>query len=222
MAIAFPFHEQILEWLMVPLPNETKLITFGVTEPFFTSFKISLAAGFLLALPVILWQVWSFLAPAFEQHAQRVVAIFVGIATGLMAGGLAFGYFVVMPRALDFLVTYDKEVYDIQIRASYYISFITLSLLAFALVFQLPIFILALVRLGVLTTDRLRSNRKIAIALIVVGAALLPTVDPISLAFEVIPLLILFEASIWISLFFERRWKRQGKLPADDPLPDPA
>ena len=95
-------------------------------------------------------------------------------------------------------------------------------LLAFALVFQLPLFILALVRLGVLTTDRLRRNRKIAVALIVVGAALLPTVDPISLAFEVIPLLILFEASIWISLFFERRWKRQGKLPADEPAPNPA
>ena len=222
MAIAFPFHEQILQWLMDPLPGNTKLVTFGVTEPFFTSFKISLAAGFLLALPVILWQIWSFLAPAFEQHAQRVVAIFVAIATGLMAAGLAFGYFVVMPRALDFLVNYDKEVYDIQIRASYYISFITLSLLAFALVFQLPIFILALVRLGVLSTDVLRRNRRIAIALIVVGAALLPTVDPISLMFEVIPLLILFESSIWISLFFERRWKRQGKLPADELAPDPA
>ncbi len=222
MAIAFPFHEQILEWLMEPLPEKTQLVTLGVTEPFFTSFKISLAAGFLLALPVILWQIWSFLAPAFELHAQRVVATFVGIATALMAAGLAFGYFVVMPRALDFLVNYDSEVYDIQLRASYYISFVTLMLLAFALVFQLPLFILALVRLGVLTTDRLRRNRKIAVALIVVGAALLPTVDPISLAFEVIPLLILFEASIWISLFFERRWKRQGKLPADEPAPNPA
>jgi sec-independent protein translocase protein TatC len=220
MAIAFPFHEQILEWLMEPLPEKTELVTFGVTEPFFTSFKISLAAGFLLALPVILWQIWSFLAPAFEEHAQRVVAVFVAIATGLMAAGLAFGYFVVMPRALDFLVNYDSEIYDIQLRASYYISFVTLSLLAFALVFQLPIFILALVRLGVLTTDRLRSNRRIAIAIIVVGAALLPTVDPISLAFEVIPLLILFEASIWISLYFEKRWKRQGKLPEDEPAAD--
>jgi sec-independent protein translocase protein TatC len=222
MAIAFPFHEQILEWLMAPLPTNTKLVTFGVTEPFFTSFKISLAAGFLLALPVILWEIWSFLAPAFELHAQRVVATFVAIATGLMAGGLAFGYFVVMPRALDFLVNYDSEVYNIQLRASYYISFVTLTLVAFALVFQLPLFILALVRLGVLTTDRLRRNRKIAIALIVIAAALLPTVDPISLIFETIPLLILFECSIWISLYFERRWDRQGKLRPPDPLADEA
>jgi sec-independent protein translocase protein TatC len=213
MAIAFPFHERILLWLMAPLPDDTKLVTFGVTEPFFTSFKISLAAGFLLALPVILWQIWSFLAPAFEQHAQRVVAIFVGIATGLMAGGLAFGYFVVLPRALNFLVHYDDNVYNVQLRASYYISFVTLSLIAFALVFQMPIFILACVRLGVISSGTLRSNRRIAIALIVIGAALLPTVDPISLVFETIPLLILFEASIWISVFFERRWTASGVLP---------
>jgi sec-independent protein translocase protein TatC len=219
LAIAFPFHERILGWLMEPLPDGRKLITFGVTEPFFTSFKVSLAAGFLLALPVILWQIWSFLAPAFEEHAQRIVAVFVGIATGLMAAGLAFGYFVVMPRALSFLVNYDADLYDVQIRASYYISFVTLSLLAFALVFQLPIFILALVRLGVITSGTLRRNRRIAIALIVVGAALLPTVDPISLVFETIPLLILFEASIWISVLFERRWTARGVLPAAEPLP---
>jgi sec-independent protein translocase protein TatC len=207
-AVAFPFHERIVRWLAEPLPEGKELVTFGVTEPFFTSFKVSLAAAFLIALPIILWQVWSFLAPAFEEHAQRIVAVFVLIATALMVGGLAFGYWVLLPKALDFLTNYDEQLYDIQIRASYYFSFVTFALLAMALVFQLPIFILALVRLGVLTSARLRRNRRIGIALIVIVAALLPTVDPISLAFETIPLLILFELSIWASVFFERRWAR--------------
>ena len=212
VAVAFPFHERLVEWLVDPLPDDRQLVTFGVTEPFVTSFKVSLAAGFLLAFPVVLWQIWSFLAPAFEEHAQRVVAAFVAIATALLAGGLAFGYFIVMPKALSFLTTYDSELYDIQIRASYYLTFVTLGLLAFSLLFQLPIFILALVRLGVLTSATLRRNRRIGIAIIVIVAALLPTVDPISLAFETIPILILFELSIWASVFFERRWRAAGVL----------
>ncbi len=212
-AVTYPFHERIVRRLKAPLPEGRELVTFGVTEPFFTSFKVSLAAAFLLALPVLLWQVWSFLAPAFEQNAQRIVAVFVGIATLLLGAGLAFGYFIVMPKALGFLTNFDSELYDIQIRASYYITFVTLGLLAFALVFQLPIFILALVRLGVLSSATLRRNRRIAIAIIVVVAALMPTVDPVSLVFETVPLLVLFEVSIWASVFFERRWAAAGVLP---------
>ncbi len=218
VAVAFPFHARILEWLMDPLPEGKELVTFGVTEPFLTSFKVSLAAGFLLALPVILWQIWSFLAPAFAEHAQRVVAGFVAIATGLLAAGLAFGYFIVMPRALEFLTTFDDELYDIQIRASYYISFVTLGLLAMALIFQLPIFILALVRLGVVRSATLRKNRRVAIALSVIVAALLPTVDPVSLLLETIPIVALFELSVWAAVFFERRWAASGVLPTE-PLP---
>ena len=213
VAVAFPFHETIVRWLTEPLPDDRKLVTFGVTEPFMTSFKVSLAAGFLLALPIILWQVWSFLAPAFAEDAQRVVAAFVGIATALLAGGLAFGYWIVLPKALGFLTNYDQELYEIEIRASYYISFVTFGLLAVALVFQLPIFVLALVRLGVLSSATLRRNRRVGIAIVVIVAALLPTVDPISLAFEVVPLLILFEASIWLAVLLEKRWAAAGVLP---------
>ncbi len=206
VAVAFPFHEAIIRWLVRPLPDDRELVTFGVTEPFLTSFKVSLAAGFLLALPVILWQTWSFLAPAFAEHAQRVVAVFVALATALLAGGLAFGYWIVLPKALGFLTNYDAELYDIQIRASYYLSFVTLGLLAFALLFQLPVFVLALVRLGVVSSATLRRNRRIAIALIVIVAALLPTVDPVSLAFETVPILVLYELSIWAAVLCERRW----------------
>jgi sec-independent protein translocase protein TatC len=211
---AYIFQHEILRWLADPLPKarEGKLVTFGVTEPFFTTVKVVFIAAIAVALPVLLWQLWSFLAPAFEEHAQRIVAMFVCVATGLFAGGIAFGYYVILPRALGFLTTYNEDLFQIQVRASYYYSFVAYSLLAIGLIFNLPIFILALVRLGVLTSATIRRNRRVGIALVVVGAALLPTVDPVSLVFETVPLLLLFELSIWASVFFERRWQARGVL----------
>jgi sec-independent protein translocase protein TatC len=209
-AVAFAFHEHIIEWLARPLPDDKRLVTFGVTEPFFTSIKVSFYAAFAASLPIVLWQLWSFLAPAIDETAQKVVAIFVAIATGLMAAGIAFGYFVVLPRALTFLTNYDDELYDIQVRASYYYGFVSLALIGMAIVFELPIFVLALVRLRVLTADRLRKNRRMGMFLVVIVAVLLPTVDPVSLAFEALPLLALFEASIWLAVFMERRWELAG------------
>ena len=184
-----PFHEgfRILEWLIDPLPDDRQLVTFGVTEPFFTSVKVSLAAAFLLALPVILWQVWSFLAPAFEEHAQRIVAVFVAIATAPPCRRPRVRLLRHPAARLEFLTTYDENLYQIELRASYYITFVTFSLLAMALIFQLPIFVLALVRLGVVTSSTLRRNRRAGIALCVIAAALLPTVDPVSLFLETIP-----------------------------------
>jgi sec-independent protein translocase protein TatC len=206
--LAFVFHEQIMEWLTGPLPNDKKLVTLGVTEPFTTSVKVSLIAGLALALPVLLWQVWAFFAPAVQPHFQRIVLVFVVIATALFATGVTFMYFVVLPRALDFLTSYDEDIYNIQIRASYYYNFAALTLFAGGLAFLMPIFVLGLVRLRVLTSDRLRSNRRIAFVLLLVFAIMLPTVDPVSLAFELIPLLLLFELSIWMSVLMERRWQR--------------
>jgi len=207
-AVSFFFHEEIIEWLTKPLPDDKRLVTLGVTEPFTTSVKVSLIAAIAITLPILLWQVWSFLAPAVEEHFQRVVLVFVGLATALFACGVVFMYYVVLPRALGFLTSYDDELYDIQIRASYYYTFVALLLLGGGLGFLLPIFVLALVRLRVLTSDRLRRNRRIAFVVLLVLAALLPTVDPVSLAFEVVPLLLLFELSIWLAVFLERRWQR--------------
>jgi sec-independent protein translocase protein TatC len=223
-AVAFAFHEQLIEWLREPLPPGKELVTLGVTEPFFTAVKVSFYAAFALALPVVLYQLWSFLAPAMEENTQRIVSVFVLFATALFAGGLAFGYFVVLPKAVAFLTEFDDQLYDVQIRASYYYSFVSLALVGMAVVFELPIFILALVRLRVLSADRLRRNRRMGIFLVVLVAILLPTVDPVSLAFEVIPLLLLFEASIWLAVFMERRWERAAEeewlaseLEADQP-----
>ena len=207
-ALAFGFHARLIEWLSAPLPDDKRLVTFGVTEPFFTSVKVSFYAALAVALPVLLYQIWSFLAPAFEEKTQRVVTVFVAIATALFAGGVAFSYYIALPRAVEFLTTYDENLYDIQVRASYYYSFAALVLFAMGMVFELPIWILALVRLRVLTADKLRRNRRIGFVLVVVLAILLPTVDPVSLLFETLPLLVLFEASIWLAVLMERRWER--------------
>jgi sec-independent protein translocase protein TatC len=204
--VAFVFHERLIEWLREPLPADKQLVTLGVTEPFTTSVKVSFYAALALSLPVILWQTWSFLAPAMEAGTQRILAVFVVIATALFAGGLAFGYFVVMPKAIEFLTAYDDELYNIQVRASYYFSFVAIMLLAIAFFFELPIFILALVRLGVVTSAQLRRNRRYLVVGAVILCVLLPTVDPVSLILEIVPLLLLLEASIWASVLLERRW----------------
>lgn len=209
--VAFAFHGYLVEWLERPLPDGKRLVTFGVTEPFFTSLKVSFYAGLALAFPVLVYQLWSFMAPAIEERTQRIVSGFVALATLLLGGGIVFGYFVVLPRAVAFLVTYDEHLYEIQVRASYYYSFVTAALLGMGIVFEMPIFILALVRLGILTSQKLRRNRRIGIVLIVAAAVLLPTVDPVSLAFETIPLLVLFELSIWLAVAMERRWEASAR-----------
>jgi len=206
--VTFAFHERIMEWLTGPLPNDKKLVTLGVTEPFTTSVKVSFIAAIAIALPILLWQAWAFLAPAVEPHFERVILVFVLLAMTLFVCGVLFMYYIVLPRALDFLTSYDDNIYDIQIRASYYYSFAAMTLLAGGLAFLMPIFVLALVRLRVLTSDRLRKNRRIAYVILLVFAILLPTVDPISLAFETIPLLVLYEMSVWLSVLMERRWDR--------------
>ena len=206
--LTFAFHERIMRWLTGPLPGDQKLVTLGVTEPFTTAVKVSLIAALAIAIPILLWQAWAFFAPAVSPDFERVVLILVVIGTVLFAAGVVFMYYVVLPRALDFLTSFDAELYNNQIRASYYYSFAAVTLLAGGIAFLLPIFVLGLVRLRIVTSDRLRSNRRIAFVALLCFAILLPTVDPVSLAFEVIPLVLLFELSIWTSVFMERRWDR--------------
>jgi sec-independent protein translocase protein TatC len=207
-ALAYAFHEHLIGWLKDLLPEGTNLVTLGVTEPFLVGIKVSFYAALAIALPILLYQIWAFLAPALDDQAQRAISVFVVIATALFAIGVLFAYFVILPAALDFLVGFDDELYDEQVRASYFLSFVSVMLLAVGLAFEMPIFILALVRLGVVTSAQLRRNRRLAIVLMVAFAILLPTVDPVSLALETAPLLVLFELSIWLSALMERRWER--------------
>jgi sec-independent protein translocase protein TatC len=209
--LAYYFHETLIEWLMRPVPDDVELVTLGVAEPFTTALKVSFYAALALAFPVLVWQAWSFFAPAVRERNQRVVARLVALATVLFAGGMAFAYFVILPPALRFLTSYDEELYRIDIRASYLLSFVALMVFATGLVFQLPVFVVGLVRLGILTSAQLRRNRRIGYVALLGGAILLPTVDPVSLALEVAPLWILFELSIWLSVVLERRWQRAAE-----------
>jgi sec-independent protein translocase protein TatC len=204
--VTFYVHTTLIEWHKRPLPPDKTLVTLGVIEPFTTAVKVSGLAAIAIVLPILIWQVWGFLAPAVDQATQRVLRVFIVVATLLFATGVFFAYFVVLPAAITFLTNFDDTVYNVQIRASYYLSFTSLVLLACGIAFEMPIFILALVRIRILSYDKLRRNRKLGYALMVAFAVLLPTVDPVSLLFETIPLLILFEISIWLSRLMEKRW----------------
>jgi sec-independent protein translocase protein TatC len=217
-AIAFVFHHTLLDWLNAPLPEARgKPITLGVAEPFLTAVKVSMLAGLALALPVVLWQLWSFLAPAVEQHAERTVLVFVLIATVLLAAGIAFGYWVVVPKAVQFLTNFDQNEFNIQIRAREYYGFVMTVLLAVGIVFELPIFMLALIRLDVISTTTLRRNRRLGYFIVAVVAVLLPGIDPVTTTLEMVPLLALYEASIWLGVLVERRAPRPEPASLTEP-----
>jgi sec-independent protein translocase protein TatC len=153
---------------------------------------------------VILWQLWSFLAPAFEPWIERRVLGLVAFATVLGATGLAFGYWIVLPRALQWLTHYDDTHFTNLIQAKAYYSFTSTVLLGIVMVFELPIVVLGLVGIGVLTSARLRKNRRLGYFIVAVIALGLPGPDPVTTALELLPMWALFEGSIWLAAFVER------------------
>jgi len=204
--VTYVFHRHLLNWLNRPLPaHVARPTTFGVAEPFLTVMKLSLFGGVLLAAPILLWQLWSFLAPALAEQSERKILGFVFFATALLVAGIVFGYFVALPAAVHYLTNYDKQQFHIQLRAKDYYSFVTMVLLAMGLVFELPVFVLALVRLGILSTKQLRKNRRIGYFIVACVGVALPGVDPITTCIEIVPLWALFELSIWLSAIVERR-----------------
>jgi sec-independent protein translocase protein TatC len=207
--VGFIFHHRIIHWLILALPHQHRqLLTLSPGEPFITSMWVSLYAGFLFAMPVILWQFWGFLIPAFDPGHERMLRLFVLLATALLVAGVAFGYFVALPSATSFLTNYDNSIYDIQIRAKDYLSFAVKVLIGMAIVFELPIFVIGLTRLGVISTHTLRTKRRIGYFIVACVAVALPGVDPITTTFEAIPLAILYELSIWLSVLLDRRAER--------------
>jgi sec-independent protein translocase protein TatC len=204
--VAFAFHSHILDWLNQPLPaDRRRTVTLGVVEPFSVSLTVSVYAGFLLALPVFLWQLWSFFAPAFDPGSERRVLRLVGFATALGGAGLAFGYWVLLPRAVHFLTHYDDKHFTHLIQAKPYYAFVSTVLLGIVVVFELPMVVLGLVNLGVLTSTRLRKSRRLGYFIVAVIALGLPGPDPVTTALELLPMWILFEGSIWLAVLVERR-----------------
>lgn len=208
--LTYGFRHTLIGWLERPLPDGTRLITLSPGEAFNTSLSVSLYAAVAIAIPVLVWQTWLFLAPAFEESSAQVVVRLVGAATILLVSGMAFAYWVILPNGLDFLIGFDSELYDSQfVRARDYFGFAAGVIFGVGLLFELPIFILGLVRLGILSSAKLRRNRRIGFGICIIGAVLLPGVDWVSMALQTLPVLILFEASIWAAVFFERRWSEQ-------------
>jgi sec-independent protein translocase protein TatC len=207
-AVAYGFHGRILDWLNRPLPPHLrKPVTFSPIEPFATSVWVSLWAALLIALPIVFWQLWAFLAPAIEEHRQRSIAVLVVFATVLGLAGVAFGYYVILPPAIHFLTGYDEPHYHILIRARDYYKFVAFVLLGVALAFEVPVFVLALVRLRILTAAKLRSTWRMGVFVMTVIGVLLPGVDPVSTILSVIPLVTLYVLSIGLATFFEPRWR---------------
>src|SRR3954468_8331602 len=210
--VAFAFHGHILDWLNHPLPaDRRRVVTLGVAEPFTVSVTVSVYAGFLLALPVILWQVWSFFPPALDPSIERSVLGLVAFATALGAAGLAFGYWIVLPRALHWLTSYDDTHFTNLIQAKPYYSFTSTVLLGIVLVFELPVIVLGLVSIGVLSSATLRKNRRLGYFIVAVAALGLPGPDPVTTGLELLPMWALFEGSIWLAYFFEKRAARLVK-----------
>lgn len=206
-AITYAFHGRILDWMNRPLPEGFKPTTFSPIEPFSTSLLVSLWAALLLALPILLWQLWAFLAPAFQEHRQRSVVVLVGFVTLLGAAGILFGYYVVLPAAIHFLTNYDKTHYTIQLRARDYYRFVSFVLVGVAVAFEVPVVVLGLVRLRIVTAARLRHTWRMGVFLMTVVGVLLPGVDPITTILTVIPLVVLYALSIGLATYFEPRWR---------------
>jgi sec-independent protein translocase protein TatC len=195
-ALCFWQNNRLLEIANAPLPGDKTPITLGVAEPFTTTVAVSAYAAIVISLPVILYQAYAYLLPALSDRQRRTIVPFLTMVPLLFCAGAVFGYFVVLPAATKFLLSFNQSQFNIQIRAKDYYSFFTTTLGVMGLVFQLPVGILAVTRLGIVTPKQLARNRRYAYLVIAVVAMLLPGTDPVSMLLEMVPLIVLFEASL--------------------------
>ena len=203
LALCFWQNHLILKIVNEPLDGR-KPITLGVAEPFTTTFTLSAYAAILVALPVVLYQLYAFILPAFTPNERRVAMPLLLMVPFLFIGGVVFGYYVVLPAALKFLLHFNTDQFRVEIRARDYYSFVTMTLVACGLLFQIPVGILGLNRMGIVTPRQLRKNRRYAILVIAVIAMLLPGVDPVSMLIEMVPMIVLYELSILLAVAFGR------------------
>jgi sec-independent protein translocase protein TatC len=203
-ALCFWQNSRLLDIANAPLPGNRTPITFGVAEPFTTTVTISAYAALVIALPVILYQAYAFVLPALTDREKRVIVPFLMGVPLLFIAGVLFGYFVVLPAATKFLLNFNDNQFNIQIRARDYYGFFTLTLGVMGLIFQMPIGILAITRLGIISPEQLGQNRRYAYLILAVLAMLLPGTDPITMLIELVPLLLLFEGSLLLARMFGR------------------
>jgi sec-independent protein translocase protein TatC len=200
LGLCFWQNHLLLEIAAGPLPdNRDQLTTFSVTEPFTTTLTVSAYGAIVLALPIVLWQLYAYVLPAFSAAERRVVLPILLLFPVLFIAGIVFAYFVVMPAAVNFLLDFNDDQFNIQLRAREYYSFFAMTEIACGLMFQLPLAIIAATRLGIVRVEQLAENRRYAYLVIAILAAALPGVDPITMLIEMVPLLVLFELSILLA-----------------------
>jgi sec-independent protein translocase protein TatC len=199
-AVCFWQSNHILDIAAAPLPDAHKaLIVLAPTEAFMTTVTVCAYAAIIVSFPFISYQVFAYVLPAFSPRERKAIMPMLIAIPGLFLIGCVFAYFVVLPAAINFLLNFNDEQFAIQLRAREYYSFFSMTLLAGGVVFELPIVILALVRLRIVTVKQLRKNRRYAYLICAIIAAALPGVDPISMLIETVPLLLLYELSILLA-----------------------
>lgn len=212
--LCYGFSKQLFEILMAPLlaamPPEEKLVYTGLPEAFFTYLKVAFLAGIFLALPVIMYQLWMFIAPGLYDKERKWVLPIVFLSSVFFIGGALFGYFVVFPFGFKFFMGFASEAIKPLPSVKEYMGFSTKLLFAFGIVFELPLFISFLAKLGIVDTHFLRKQRKYAILLFFVVSAILTPPDVITQVMMSGPLIILYEISIFGAKIF-------GKKKVEDP-----
>ena len=206
-------YNPILTFLTTPLkhlPQAAEIVKGGhlivtsPTEPLFLRLKVVSFAALALSLPVVLWQLWRFIAPGLYSKEKRYAVPFVGAALGLFAAGVALA-FATLPLALRFLTGFSGSTIQLLPRASEYLSFVILLILAFGVAFEFPLVLVSLTLVGVLSSRRLRAWRRPAwVILLVIAGFLTPSEDPITQLLLAVPLAVLYEATIWVSRLLRR------------------
>jgi sec-independent protein translocase protein TatC len=211
LALCFWQNHLLLEIASGPLPdNHERLLTFGVTEPFTITVTVAVYGALVLTLPILVYQLYSYVLPAFSPPERQLALPILLFAPLLFAAGVVFAYFVVMPAAVKFLLGFNESQFNIQVRARDYYSFFSMTMLAGGAIFQLPLALVAATRLGIVSPDQLAAQRRYAYLGIAILAAALPGVDPVSMLIEMVPLLALYELSILLARAFARLAARGG------------
>jgi sec-independent protein translocase protein TatC len=204
-AAMYAIHDQLIDFLKRPLPDDLSaqdLITLSPTEPFMVVLKVCFWSALILAVPVWLYQLYAFCIPAVAEQSRRRMLAVVGGVSALFVGGAAFGYFVVLPVALNFLLSFGDGVFTTQVRAGEYFAFCTSLVFASGLLFEVPVAMLALARMGIATADMYRRQWRVAIVVIAAIAAALPGGDPLSMLLLMIPQIALYVLGIWLAKVF--------------------
>lgn len=202
LAVCFWQNHAILEFVNGPLPEGKVPSTFGVSEAFMSTLTVSTYAALIITSPLIIYEIWAFVVPAFSDAERGIAKPLVLLTPALFVAGCVFGYYIVLPPAVTFLLTFNDDQFNTLLRASDYYSFFGMTVLAMGALFELPLAILIAARMGLVTAKQLRENRRYAIVIIAVVAMMLPGVDPVSMLIEMVPLLLLFELSIWLTVWF--------------------